>query len=414
MALFDYTGQLRSGASFQGTLEAESHEAAERTLATMGVRVSSLRPAKRLAYVAPLSLEDCTFFNEQVAAMAQAGVPLEQGLRQLAADAASRKLKRLLLDVADDLSRGGTLDQVVQRHRGRFPGGYAGVVQAGLETGTLGGTLHALAADLRLRGQVRRALIETAAYPLTVLAFALMIVALLMRVVVPGIEDISREVFTQLDDWNAMLSAPATFSQSAAGRVFSLSHAWPTVELIFAGVLAMLILLFVTAAFPRMQAFREALFGLIPGLSQIQRSGALARFAHVAALCAQRGAPLTEVVRAAGEASGNLGLSRAARRVADKLERGELLEKAAGGERRIPALWTCVVNVSGPRGEMPSALADLARIYETRAQHWISAIRALLAPLLLFLVGGILAAIMITVILALSAGMSGMMGLASF
>ncbi len=408
MPLFDYIGQLRTGESFQGTLEAASHEAAEGTLAGMGVRVTSLRPAQRLAYVAPLSLEDCAFFNEQVAAMAKAGVPLEQGLRQLAADVASRKLKRLLLDVADDLSRGGTLDEVVRRHRGRFPGGYAGVVQAGLETGTLGGTLHALAADLRLRGQVRRALVETAAYPLTVLAFALVIVSVLMRVVVPGIEEAYRDMLDIGQSFSSRVSSGRATSSGAPGALFALAHAWPMIEAIAGAVLATLILVFTLAAFPRMQDFRERLFGIIPGLSQIQWSGALARFAHVAALSAQRGLPLTQLVRAAGDASGSIGLSRAGRRISEKLEEGELLDQAVANETRIPALWTCVVNVSGPRGELSSALADLARIYETRAQQWISAVRALLAPLLLFVVGGTLAGIMIAILMTLEAGMSSL------
>ena len=104
MPLFDYTGQLQTGSTFHGTLEAETQQHAEAILADMGVRTTSLRPARRLAYVAPLSLDDFLFFNEQLAAMTKSGIPLQEGLRQLAADVGSRKLKRLLLDLADDLA----------------------------------------------------------------------------------------------------------------------------------------------------------------------------------------------------------------------------------------------------------------------------------------------------------------------
>ncbi len=116
MPLFDYTGQLQSGATFQGTLEAESQQHADATLADMGVRVRSLRRAKRTSYVAPLSLDDFLFFNEQIAAMTNAGVPLQDGLRQLGADVGSGKLKRLLLELADDLTAGTRLEQALARY----------------------------------------------------------------------------------------------------------------------------------------------------------------------------------------------------------------------------------------------------------------------------------------------------------
>ena len=48
MGLFEYTGQLESGAAFEGTLEAPSVADAQQQLADMRVRVLALRPAKRL------------------------------------------------------------------------------------------------------------------------------------------------------------------------------------------------------------------------------------------------------------------------------------------------------------------------------------------------------------------------------
>ena len=149
MALFDYTGQLRSGELFQGTLEAKSREHADAMLTDMGVRVTALRPAERTAYVAPLSLDDMLLFNEQLAALTKSSVPLEEGLRNLAADVGSRKLKRLLRDLAEALAGGMPLEQAIQLHQARFPAQYAEVVRAGLETGNLAGTLYGVATHLR-------------------------------------------------------------------------------------------------------------------------------------------------------------------------------------------------------------------------------------------------------------------------
>jgi type II secretory pathway component PulF len=84
--------------------------------------------------------------------------------------------------------------------------------------------------------------------------------------------------------------------------------------------------------------------------------------------------------------------------VADRLARGDSLEQAAGSEADVPALWTCVVSATAPRGDLPAALAELARNYEMRAQQWTSAMRIILGPLLLLIVGAMLGGIVVGVI----------------
>jgi|GEM_PF-159135 len=396
MSLFDYTGQLQTGSAFQGTLEAESQDHAEATLADMGVRVTSLRLAQRSGFVAPLSLDDVMFFNDQLAAITKAGVPLEQGLRQLAADTGSRKLKRLLSDLVDELSAGTPLEKALEKHRRRFPENYPGVVQAGLQTGDLSGTLYAVAAHLRLKSTMRRSLIELATYPLAILSLALVVISFLMRVVVPQIESMVREFIG--DSTGPILgfgSPPPPTSLGAAGALFELARVWPVLETIAIVILVGGCLLFGAAYFPGGRSTREWLLRRIPGISQVYWSSVLARFTHTSALGALSGTPMPELIKAAGLSSGSDALARAASRVAVGLEKGKSLEEASADEPDVPALWTCVVQVTTQRGELPSSLAELARTYEARAEHWSRTMRTVLGPLLLFVVASMLGTVIV-------------------
>lgn len=390
MPLFDYTGQLQSGWAFQGTLEAESREHAESMLADMGVRVTSLRPAQRTAYVAPLSLDDFLFFNEQVAAMVKAEIPLEEGLRQLAADVGSRKLKRLLLDLADDLRVGTPLEEALARQQRRFPTQYGGVVQAGLKTGDLSGVLHGLTAHLQLKSTARRALLELAAYPLVILVFAFGVLSLLMRVVIPQAEAMIADVVGPHTRW---LDSPTTAGADGIELsyvVFRVARVWPFVEL---GVIVLVvgICLFLAATcLPGGRRVREWLLRRIPGIAQVYWSSVLARFTHTAALGAFSGTPLPDLLTSSGAASGSRSLARTSQRVAERLRSGEALQDAARDERDLPALWSFVVAVASGRGDLPLALEELARTYEARAQRWISTLRIVLGPVLLILVGIVL------------------------
>jgi type IV pilus assembly protein PilC len=396
VSLFDYTGQLQSGQMFQGTLEADSHGHAEAMLADMGVRVTSLRPAQRTAYVAPLSLEDMLFFNEQLAALAKAAVPLEQGLRHLAADVGSRKLKRLLLDLAEELAAGTPLEQALEKHRRRFPTRYADVVRAGLQTGDLGGTLYGLTAHLRLKSHFRRVLLELAAYPIIVLIVATLIVSFFMRAVVPALEETILDFQVQLPTFLA--------------AIFALAHNWPRVEVGIAAVAAALVILGACLCVPGARPVRERLLRHIPGFAQVYWSSVLARFVHTSALAAYSGTPLPELLAASGAASGSPALAGVTRRVAERMEQGSTLDQAAAAERDLPALWTCVVSTAAGRGELPAALEELARIYEERARQWVTTVHLLLGPVLVVCLGALLGSVIVTIFSMFASLLQGLSG----
>ena len=408
MPLFDYVGQLASGATFQGTLEAPGQEPAAATLAQMGVRVLTLRPAKRTAYVAPLSLEEFAFFNEQLAGLTKAGLPLDEGLRRLAADVGSRKLKRLLLGLVDDLAAGTPLEDALRNQQARFPTHYAEVVTAGLRTGDLGGTLYGLATDLRLRSTLRRTMLELAVYPLLVLFLAFCVSTFIMRFVVPGLKQIAQEMMAEAGGFWTNLPPRGGM------LVFTLADDWTIVETIVIGLAVLLVIGFCLLNLRGMESSRERVLRRMPGLAQVYWSSIVARFAHTSALAASSGTPLPELIAASGQASGSPALAAATRRVAERLTRGDPLDAATADERDVPALWTCAVLSAGPRGDLPAALAEIARTYELRAQHWVNTLRAFIGPLLFLVLAVGIGGLIVSVLLAINTLLRLFMAVTSF
>lgn len=401
MQLFDYVGQLSTGETFEGTLEADSPRRAETLLATMGVRVSSLRPARRRAFVAPLSVEDFTFLNERLAALSDAGLPLPEGLRRLAADSASRRMKRLLIELAADLERGMPLDQALALHRARFPTDYATVVRAGMRSGDLSATLHALTTSLRMRSDARRAVLELAIYPLATLAFALLILRFLFLAVVPEVLSIVRET----EDLGGV------YLPAEARPLAALAAAWPTIQWIAVSAVGVAALMLIVAHIPGMRGFREGLLLSIPGVRGVYWSGVLARFSHTSAVASLSGLPLTELISCGAEAAGSPSLLRAAARLNANLDRGDALAEAAENEPLIPSLWVCVVRSAGARGELPAALTELARCYESQARQRTAQLRFVLGPLLMFLLAAGVGSVLVSIVLVFSAIIRALGGL---
>lgn len=385
MGQFDYEGQLESGQSLSGTVTAEDQAAAEKALLDHGVRVFGIRPARSMPTVAPLSIDEFQYLNEQLATLAAARTPLHEGLRSVAADAGSMRLRRALLDLASDLESGAPLDQAIDRMERRFPRAYAPVVRAGLQTGDLSGTLYSLAAHLRLRSVARRAMIELAAYPLMVLLLGFGVLALLMHTLLPAVVAILRDMYVQQGLPQTATGNNSVFWWQVAAAVYG---AWLSVEVFLLVGLLALGLLAVTLASRWSAPWREAVLYRIPGYWQVYWSSCLARFAQTTALGAFGSLPLHELLAAGGAASGSRWLEGAARRAAQRLAEGKSLQQATQDESAIPKLWICIVGAAATRGDLAGALADLARTYESRAEHWVQTMRVVVGPLLVVLVGG--------------------------
>src|ERR1700685_4156642 len=85
-----------------------------------------------------LSLEDFILLNEEIAGMAKAGLPLDQGLAALAREMGSGRLQQVTQKLADDLRGGCTLPEALKRQEGRVPPYYAALLGAGIRSARLG------------------------------------------------------------------------------------------------------------------------------------------------------------------------------------------------------------------------------------------------------------------------------------
>src|SRR5208282_5756706 len=82
--------------------------------------------------------------NEEIAGMARAGLPLDQGLAALAREMGGGRLRQVTAELADDLRRGKTLPEALERQGDRVPPYYSSLVMAGVRTGRIGDVLTTL------------------------------------------------------------------------------------------------------------------------------------------------------------------------------------------------------------------------------------------------------------------------------
>src|SRR5690348_17070364 len=138
---FAYAAQTYDGQALSGTIDAADLTDAARRLETLRLRVIRLDKVAKPPRPRRLGEEDFTTFNQQLAQLTAAGMPIERGLRLVAEDMRSGRLAQAVHSVADELERGASLPEAFERHHRLFPPLYGTLVGAGVRSGNLSGML---------------------------------------------------------------------------------------------------------------------------------------------------------------------------------------------------------------------------------------------------------------------------------
>jgi general secretion pathway protein F len=124
--------------------------------------------------------EDLIALTEEMAALVRAGVPLEQGLTQVARDLA-RRPGTIAAELARRMQAGESLTHILASSPETFPPSYCAVVEAGMRSGRLPAALEGLASASRQLAEMRRMTRLAMLYPVFValLAYGLFIGSLI-------------------------------------------------------------------------------------------------------------------------------------------------------------------------------------------------------------------------------------------
>src|SRR5438874_5665126 len=137
--------------------------------------------------------DDLIALNEEIAGMARAGLPLDQGLAAMARDMGRGKLRRIVEALAADLRAGHPLPEALERRKKAIPSYYAGLLTAAARIGRIPEVLATLTSYARSIADLRNVIVEAIFYPAVVLIFAFGFFAFLCFFILPQFDTIFRD-----------------------------------------------------------------------------------------------------------------------------------------------------------------------------------------------------------------------------
>ena len=135
-----------------------------------------------------LTPDQLIYLNEEIAGMARAGLPLEEGLASIAREMSRGNLKEATQLLAQDLKQGKSLPEAIAAQQGRVPKFYSSLMNAGIRGGNLPEVLSLLTTYARSLSDLSSVVYTALLYPMMVILIAILLTVIIMIFVMPQIQ----------------------------------------------------------------------------------------------------------------------------------------------------------------------------------------------------------------------------------
>jgi type II secretory pathway component PulF len=376
MAIFEYSALTETDRLMKGTVEATSPQQALEMLKQMKLVVNSLEKAKSPRLKTAIGRNEFLLFNQQLASITKAGIPLEKGLRQLAEDIGSKKMRKLVVDIADDLEKGEGIEKAFEKRQQYFPPLYGRILKAGIETGRLSQMLADLNRHIEMSNQTRKIIFEAMAYPAVVFFIAAVVISFVYIMIIPRFIAVLEEM-----TWGSLPELTLLVFSIAKNIV----PFWAGIAILVGGIIILNIMI---SATPQGRKFRESILLNVPIIGRLHQASVLAKMAESMALMIAAGTDMPNCLRLSAEASGSEKLISESSLLAGQVEQGTSIMEAGQFCRMIPKLFLYSIQLGTQRNELEDNLHSLSQMYVEQVRCCQARLQAVLLPIMLILVGG--------------------------
>ena len=397
MADFDYIAIDTGGREQKGHIAAPSIDSARNTLDRRRMYVVRIEPgAGRPARTKSLfNLEiggkprmngkALTLFTRQLATLNRVA-PLEESLRTITRQTEQAGVRAVVENVHAGVVEGRRLSEAMAREPKSFPPLYRAMVSAGEGSGTLPTILDRLSVLLERQAEIRGKVLTALAYPIVLALVAVLVVTALMIFVVP-------QVVEQFDNVGQQLP----FLTRAVMGVSSVMANYWWLILILLAIVGVAIWRSLRQPAVKL-AFDGALLRL-PFLGRLIRDLHAARMARTLGTMVASRLPLLDGLTLTAGTINNLRLRAATEEIVDSIRGGGSLSAAMRRSDVFPPLLTYMAASGEASGRLDEMLERAAEYLEREFDRFTATALSLLEPLIIVVMGGIVASIVLSILL---------------
>jgi type IV pilus assembly protein PilC len=393
MPVFTFSGKTATGEKVQGERVAANKDGLASQLRKERITPGSIRE-KGKEFALPtfgtgkVKVKEVAIFFRQFSVMIDAGLPLVQCLEILGANQENPTFQKTLLGVRTTVEGGATLANAMRTFPIVFDDLTTNMIEAGETGGILDIILQRLAIYVEKAVKLRAAVKSALIYPVAVVSLAMLIVAALLKWVVP----IFANLFVGL---GVALPLPTRIVIGLSGFV---GQFW---WFFIVGGVGLFYGVKQIRKHPRGRYYFDAMLLKLPIVGALLRKIAVARFTRTLGTLITSGVPILEGLAITARTSGNAVLEEALMKVRKAIEEGRTIVDPLRECGVFPNMVTQMIGVGEATGAMDSMLQKIADFYEDEVDSATKDMLAMLEPVIIGLLGVTIGGIVISLYMPL-------------
>jgi type IV pilus assembly protein PilC len=388
MPSFTYTARDARGAIKSATLEAASREDVVAQLRRQRMNVIKVEeaakaPGKRLGSI---KMRDIVIFTRQFSTMINAGLPLVQALDILSRQSENPALQSVTKQVVFDVESGNTVADALRKHPKAFGDLYVNMVAAGEAGGILDTILMRLATFMEKNDALIRKVKGAMIYPGVIMSVAVGAVVVLLVFVIPTFQEMFASVGLTLPLPTRIVIGASQFLQS---------FWWAIVG----GAAAAAVLLQRFYATPDGQLLIDRLLLRLPVLGDVLRKSAVSRFTRTLGTLVSSGVSILDGLEITAKTSGNRVIQDAIMESRTSIAGGDTIAGPLQRSNVFPPMVISMIAVGEQTGGLDEMLSKIADFYDEEVDAAVSGLLALLEPLMIVILGGVVGGMIVAMYL---------------
>ena len=383
------------GEIVEGVYVAESEARLRREFEDKGLYVLAIQRAGRAAlgsFKLPtrsrISTREFIVFNQELATLLKAGMPLVQSLDILRQRVGNPLLKSVLDDVYEKVRAGSSLSEAFESHGTLFPGVYTASLLAGEKSGSLEGVIRRYVAYVKVVSGVKRKTISALVYPAILLVLSYIVVGIIVLRVVPEFGAFYNQFGRELPLSTRIIVSFSEF----AGTYFFL--------MVFCAVGAVLAFVAWLKRGGNRRRFDKWTLS-VPMLGPIAQKFSTSQAARTLATLLGGGIPLVNAIDVSARSIGNQYMAHELTTAAQQVREGRALATALLQSGAFPDVAIKMVEVGESTGALQEMLNSLSEFYDEEIDTSLTRFITIVEPVLLVVMGIIIAALLLSLYMPL-------------
>lgn len=382
MPNYRYIAVDANGDRARGTISAGDLSSAAERLRALGLTAIELNETEAEGAGWPglsglfgrVRTRDIVLLFRMFSALIESNVTISEAIDILYEQAESRKLKRVLNGIREKIEGGEPLSEAMSDHPRVFPRVVTNMIRAGEMGGILDTVLERISDYLESKATLRSKMIISMIYPTVVVIVSTGVVVFLVTFVIPRFASLLG---------GRKLPANTQFLLDIA------SFLTGNARIILIGIAALVLGITVLFSIPSTRLYIDRYKICIPVIGPIFRYGVIVQFSKTLASLLESGITLVDALGATADTITNEAVRVQIGRMNDKILAGDPLSSAFEGDRFFTPMVKAMVRIGEHSGLMDQAMTTVVQLHEKLLQDKIARMSAMIEPILIVVLGGI-------------------------